>query len=229
MPLPKSWTTVTPLSRTIAIILFAFLPAIAFFSGVRYQQKLDEMLIKDRTVSTVLKKPTPSLLPEDPTIKNWHVYTDAIYGFSVKYPPYVSKAKSKASFYTGVFSTPLGEGNERLIINGIVSTPSISTTYLGLPVQKKIMLNDITWAVLVSNGYCDAGLCGEPFIAYQTVQNKSRITFIFTNTREDSERNRKILSTIHFTPQACPKDVTYCRDGRTMGRTGPDCSFPCQK
>ncbi len=41
MSLPRSFTTVTPLSKALALILFALLPIIAFFFGMSYQQMVD--------------------------------------------------------------------------------------------------------------------------------------------------------------------------------------------
>lgn len=58
MPLPKTWTTVTPLSKTIAMILFIFLPFIGFSAGMRYQQKIDEIQKYEETIT-----PTPTVLP----------------------------------------------------------------------------------------------------------------------------------------------------------------------
>ena len=38
MALPKSWTTVTTLSKTIALILFIALPFLGFYFGMQYQK-----------------------------------------------------------------------------------------------------------------------------------------------------------------------------------------------
>ncbi len=38
--LPKSLTTVTRVSKTIALIMFIALPFIGFYVGMRYQQEL---------------------------------------------------------------------------------------------------------------------------------------------------------------------------------------------
>lgn len=39
--LPKSLTTVTPLSKTIAFILFILFPFIGFYLGMQYQKTMD--------------------------------------------------------------------------------------------------------------------------------------------------------------------------------------------
>lgn len=42
MQLPKELTTVTPLSKTIALIMFTLLPILAFLIGVEYEKKQSE-------------------------------------------------------------------------------------------------------------------------------------------------------------------------------------------
>ena len=42
--LPKSWTTITPLSKTIAFILFIVLPFVGFYFGMQYQKTMDQAL-----------------------------------------------------------------------------------------------------------------------------------------------------------------------------------------
>lgn len=42
--LPKSLTTITPLSKTIAFILFIVLPFVGFYLGMQYQKTMDEAL-----------------------------------------------------------------------------------------------------------------------------------------------------------------------------------------
>jgi hypothetical protein len=39
--LPRQLTTVTPLSKTIAVLLFIFLPFVGFYLGMKYQQLKD--------------------------------------------------------------------------------------------------------------------------------------------------------------------------------------------
>ncbi len=65
--LPAWATTVTPLSRTIALLMFILLPVAAFYYGMYYQQKLDAQ--KPHAVGTIIiVKPTPTVsLPITPT------------------------------------------------------------------------------------------------------------------------------------------------------------------
>lgn len=47
MKLSKKYTTVTPLSKTIALILFISLPFIGFYLGMQYQKGLEVVLQND--------------------------------------------------------------------------------------------------------------------------------------------------------------------------------------
>lgn len=54
MQLPKELTTVTPVSKTIALFLFIALPIIAFLFGMRYQT-----LIEQARIVPAMQSPTP--------------------------------------------------------------------------------------------------------------------------------------------------------------------------
>lgn len=57
MKLPESWTTVTLLSKTLAVILFVLLPFIGFYFGYQYKQKtiIPEVreVVKEEKITTV--------------------------------------------------------------------------------------------------------------------------------------------------------------------------------
>jgi hypothetical protein len=69
MKLPKSFTTVTPLSKTIALAMFIVLPICAFFYGRYYQQLLDNGNPPKVIMQYRVEKPTPlaSQLPNTTT------------------------------------------------------------------------------------------------------------------------------------------------------------------
>ena len=46
MKLPKSLTTVTPLSRTVAAIVLIALPFIGFIYGMKYQERVDKAMVQ---------------------------------------------------------------------------------------------------------------------------------------------------------------------------------------
>ena len=58
MKLSKKWTTVTPLSKAVALILFALLPFIGFYLGIRYQKLLLPKVVIN-TPPIVSPTPTP--------------------------------------------------------------------------------------------------------------------------------------------------------------------------
>lgn len=89
MQLPKELTTITPLSKTLAFILFITLPIITYFFGVNYQAMIDG---STQVINNAI--PTPSLIipmkiPSTTSslgIKNWKTYANDDYGISFKYP-----------------------------------------------------------------------------------------------------------------------------------------------
>jgi len=69
MKLPESWTTVTPLSKSITMILFIFLPFIGFFAGMRYQQKIQDTeqlrFIQTKPANTPSPSPISTITPSE--------------------------------------------------------------------------------------------------------------------------------------------------------------------
>lgn len=64
MKVSKRYTTVTPLSKTIALILFIALPFAGFFLGMSYQRGLD-VAFKDADASIqVILSPSPSMVTD---------------------------------------------------------------------------------------------------------------------------------------------------------------------
>jgi len=84
MRLPRSWTTVTPLSKTVAMIIFIFLPVIGFFAGIRYQEKIDQPLLTSQQRTQITEK---IVYQQITNTNNWKTYTNAKIGMTFKYPP----------------------------------------------------------------------------------------------------------------------------------------------
>jgi len=92
MKLPKELTTVTKLSKYLAMVVFIALPIVGFFLGMRYQETMD--LAKHQQMEANLlipRAPTPTPIPiptVDPSITaSWKTYRSTTYGFEFKYPP----------------------------------------------------------------------------------------------------------------------------------------------
>ncbi|CAN5155058.1 hypothetical protein BH09PAT1_BH09PAT1_2140 [soil metagenome] len=109
MKLSKSWTTVTPLSKTIALILFAILPALAFCLGTRYQQKLDQPLINRHTNATIIKEIiTPTPVPINTS--SWKVFVDPFSKISIKYPLQWNQYRNGSELFFKPNSLPANSG-----------------------------------------------------------------------------------------------------------------------
>ncbi|MEK7517528.1 MAG: hypothetical protein AAB583_03180 [Patescibacteria group bacterium] len=83
MKLPKELTTITRLSKSLAVIVFLAFPFIGFFLGLRFQEML--YLAKGQEMEANLsinRSPTPAI---DETA-SWKTFTNTKYQYSIKYP-----------------------------------------------------------------------------------------------------------------------------------------------
>lgn len=93
--LPLWLTTVTPLSKLLAMILFLGLPFLGFYLGMQYQQRVTVITPTTSVVQkTITLNPTPLLNTNtannssptiDPTA-NWKTYNSPDNAFALKYP-----------------------------------------------------------------------------------------------------------------------------------------------
>ena len=60
MPLPKSFTTVTMLSKTLAMILFIVFPFLGFYAGIQYEKKTTPQAPLWNQIITPQTSPTPT-------------------------------------------------------------------------------------------------------------------------------------------------------------------------
>lgn len=120
MQLPKSFTTVTPVSKAIAILLFISLPFIGFYLGINYQKSIT---IYPTTIAPIQKYPkvtiiptivlTPSDTTAEPTKliskqlnyflpKSWQTIQDSTNSFEIGYDPTIFTSRaSKESIFLG--------------------------------------------------------------------------------------------------------------------------------
>lgn len=84
MILPKELTTVTPLSKFLALILFIIFPLVGFVFGMQYQYTVDlyNRQLNDTYPATITRHPTPT--PSQ--IGNLKIYTNSKYHYSLLYP-----------------------------------------------------------------------------------------------------------------------------------------------
>jgi hypothetical protein len=96
--LPKWLTTVTPLSKILAMILFVLLPFVGFYIGMKYQEKTNISPIVINVNKPVNLTPTPTTAPflaypiSQNNFKmdtsNWNTYSLTTYPikYSIKFP-----------------------------------------------------------------------------------------------------------------------------------------------
>lgn len=97
MKLPKELTTVSPLSKILAAILFILLPFIGFFLGIRYQEMTDiAKSQQEENNASIARIPTPTINDT----ANWKTYTNTKYGYEFKYPDsdYGTKIESELEY-----------------------------------------------------------------------------------------------------------------------------------
>lgn len=85
MKLPRSYTTVTPLSKALAMLLFVALPFIGFYFGYKYANSVSVQPDYNNTPTST----KPLLLSNKSD--DWKTYIDSEYGFSIEYPPVLNE------------------------------------------------------------------------------------------------------------------------------------------
>lgn len=84
MKLPKELTTVSPVSKFLAFVVFVTFPFLGFIYGMKYQELVDFNKFQEASyaIRNVKRLPTPT---PDPTA-NWKTYENQEYNFQFKYP-----------------------------------------------------------------------------------------------------------------------------------------------
>lgn len=83
--LPKYFTKVTPLSKTLALILFISLPIVAFFIGIQYEKIIQQSHV---SVTSIIGQPSPTNIQiRNAAFTYWKIFSDQQNIFSFFYPP----------------------------------------------------------------------------------------------------------------------------------------------
>jgi hypothetical protein len=116
MKLPKELTTVTPVSKFLAIVVFITLPFLGFVYGMKYQELLDFNQVQDVSYSARKVKRLPTPTP-DPTA-HWKTYENRDYNFQFKYPSdlYIKTDLDMPNKVLEVSNDPLFEKSETAYI-----------------------------------------------------------------------------------------------------------------
>lgn len=157
-PKPNPLTTVTPLSKTLALILFIALPFLGFYLGMRYQK----LVTFQSAATNTVKASPPNALPLNTTriIKN----SDRLREISFSYPDrwYLSESTSSGHPNLGTLHLhPTYSGDENLCIKITVSSESPGSTLddelrngaTGYDASKKDYSDTSAKNLVTSNGY----------------------------------------------------------------------------
>src|SRR5205823_342291 len=86
----KTFTTVTPLSKALAMILFILFPFAGFYLGMKFQQKMSPQGIYYVSKQTT-NSPNPSRIPivdqnQRVDMSSWKSFVNSTYGYTFQYP-----------------------------------------------------------------------------------------------------------------------------------------------
>jgi len=95
MKLPDSFTAVTTLSKSLALILFIILPFAGFFLGNKYANLTNVCPIPQPAIVVSLPSTVPTTLP----YANWATFENEEYGISFKYPQSLGEPSFKFTDY----------------------------------------------------------------------------------------------------------------------------------
>ncbi len=94
MTLPKSLTTVTPFSKSLAVLVFILLPFVGFFLGVRYQQ-IQDLYSQQLTQAQAVMASKPTSTPDQTVIWKVFRFSDKTgFGYQLKLPNNWSSTQS---------------------------------------------------------------------------------------------------------------------------------------
>jgi hypothetical protein len=201
--LPEFLTTVTPLSKFIAMTLFIILPFVGFYFGYKYGQLTLPLLLP---IPTIFPKPTIS-----PNISTWKTYTNPKYGYSIKYPPnlqpitypgdvsthFFNKTTNPEATYVSEqsFNIDVLDNPNKLPFHTWLDTSSLYEPYMKSSADvKEISIGGKTW---YTSNDSTTGLLGlPPNIEFRWFYSNGGKVYLFSNEAfRDDKTTLLILST----------------------------------
>lgn len=163
MKLPKELTTVTPLSKYLAMILFISLPFIGFYIGIRYEESI--VSVNDVNSQEVSVVPTPTEYSPSPIVSSIPVTQRDINK--------LDKGNLYLALNNNFIKNPNNDGRGTTILGGlpvdiVIPLPSNATVQIVdasniMKIKSKVVINSDIYLVEVdgnSNGPCSNGTYG---------------------------------------------------------------------
>jgi len=198
MSLPKELTTITPTSKFLAVILFVSLPVVGFLVGMRHQQ-----IVSSPTIITSYPTPTidDTVYTEATQSANWKTYTSEEYGYSIKYPEFLTYNSRTDESFNGICKSTSDTWKGVQYTIAIVISKEGQCSGLEFNIRPK---PEETIALLNQN-VKQLTAMDESLIHIGPVKNKSRDYMLIyrssVNNKPDSTIFYQILSTFRFTDQ----------------------------
>ncbi len=210
MKLPKELTTVTLLSKSLALVIFLITPVIAFGFGIQYQQTLD-LASKQQTESLIvapIRIPTPTPInPNEASpsaeTATWKIFTSLDGFIRFKYPNnwFFERINTYGDNGVGFFlngtkpihSASEEPGNEVLVLFIFQDLRTLEELKNG---GNKLKTQDIM--VSGKNGFIDNYTYSEhTFVSFKPSPEKT--VGVWFRTKESQKYFDQILSTFQFT------------------------------
>lgn len=115
--------------------------------------------------------------------------------FTFKYPDYFVKDEERKEI---VFIDPEG-GDDSTQIQISMAEGSDTKHLLDQPSTGEVTVGGEVWDFYVSEtGYCDAGQCSSPYIAYGIYSGEKTYYVMFYNQTEETELSRQVVETFNL-------------------------------
>ncbi len=182
------------------IILFVILVIAIIVGGAYYLGKSSQVFPQLPQATPIVNQTSPS--PVVNQTANWQTYTDKNLNFTFKYPPgLIAQPYTNAD---GILSLTLSSNEEAYGLNAAPKSklfPNIQSQ-IRIPGQQTVgefKSNYVTWEILSSTNYCDAGNCSKTYLSYYLKVNGTEVLISQQKPVTKTKNLEQILSTFKFT------------------------------
>jgi hypothetical protein len=140
--------------------------------------------------------PTPSgpyILPSPPSTYEPQKgdYTNTAYGFTFHYPDQFTLREENSS---NAFYVYLENGSTQIRLDILKNSFASRNKAVG-----NLIFNEINWNKYQKSNYCDAGMCGDTPVTYETYKDDNFYSFNLLRYDDEKIFENQILSTFQFT------------------------------